>query len=79
MMHYVYLIKLPDDKIYIGYSGNLRERVRKHQKEKHIKGLIYYEAYQDKSEAVAREKQLKKYKSAWGHLKRRVGKSYGSV
>ena len=78
-MYYVYIIKLPDDTLYIGYSTDLRTRIKKHQQEKHFKRLIYYEAYQAKQDAVARERQLKKYKSAWGHLKVRIKRSIKGV
>lgn len=72
-MYYVYLIKYKGDKIYIGYTGNLKRRVKEHK----IKSqdLIYYEAYNSKEDATTREKQLKKYKSAWGQLKKRIRKS----
>ncbi len=40
-----------------------------------MKDLIYYEAYKAKEDAAARERKLKKYKSAWGQLKKRIIKS----
>ena len=78
-MYYVYLVKLPNKKIYIGFSTDLKERIKTHKREKQILGLIYYEAYQDKKEAMEREKQLKKYKSAWGYLKKRIKRSAKSI
>ena len=78
-MYYVYLVKLPNKKIYIGFSTDLKERIKTHKREKQILGLIYYEAYQDKKEAMEREKQLKKYKSAWGYLKKRIKRSTESI
>lgn len=65
--------------IYIGFSTDLKERIKSHQRKKKILGLIYYEAYQDKKDALERERQLKKYKSAWGHLKRRIKRSIKSI
>ena len=78
-MFYVYIVKLPNDKLYIGYSGNLRQRIRAHQSIKDIKGLIYYEAYQNENDARDREKQLKQYKSAYGYLKRRIKRSIENI
>lgn len=78
-MYYVYLVKQPNRRIYIGFSTDLRKRVKVHQVRKRILGLIYYEAYQDKKDAIEREKQLKQYKSAWGHLKKRILRSIESV
>jgi putative endonuclease len=71
-MYYVYILKYGDDKLYIGYSEDLRKRVKQHKASKKNLDLIYYEAYKDKKDAVQRERQLKKYKSAWGQLKKRI-------
>jgi len=58
------------DKIYIGYTSNLHQRLISHN-ELSTKGwtikfrpwkLIYKEEYETKSEAMKREKQLKSYK-----------------
>lgn len=78
-MYYVYLIKLKNNTIYIGFTTDLKERIKTHRREKQIKGLIYYEAYQNKNDALDRERQLKKYKSAWGHLKKRIKISTESI
>lgn len=78
-MYYVYIVKLPSNKLYIGFSGNLRQRLKAHQQQKKIKGIAYYEAYQDKSEAIMREKQLKQYSSAYGHLKKRIKNSIENI
>ncbi len=78
-MYYVYLVKQPNKKIYIGFSTNLKQRIKTHQHKKKILGLIYYEAYRDKNDALVRERQLKKYKSAWGYLKKRIKKSIESI
>ena len=70
-MYHVYALYSPSfEKIYIGYTSNLEERLRSHN---HLstKGytlryrpwkLIYTEDYQTKREAMAREKQLKSAK-----------------
>jgi len=58
------------DKIYIGYTSNLHQRLISHN-ELANKGwtikfrpwkLMYKEEYETKSEAMKREKQLKSYK-----------------
>jgi len=74
-MYYVYLVKQSNGTIYIGFSGNLKQRIKDHKYKKKIQGLIYYEAFQNKKDALEREKQLKKYKSAWGYLKKRIQRS----
>jgi len=43
-MHFVYVLKFNEGKFYIGYTGDLRRRIKEHQqKQKTI--LLYYEAY----------------------------------
>ena len=58
------------DKFYIGYTSDLEERIIRHnQKSKGFTGntndwkLMYTENYPNKSEAIAREKQIKSWKS----------------
>ncbi len=66
-MYYVYILRSQkDEKLYIGYSGDLRGRFAAHQKGKvtatqHRRPLtlIYYEAYLNKADAKGREKFLK--------------------
>jgi putative endonuclease len=68
IMYYTYLLENQDDKSwYIGFTSNLRQRVKEHQEskggrttslKKHWK-LIYYEAYLMKDDAIGREKFLK--------------------
>jgi putative endonuclease len=67
-MYRVYVLHSPDyDKIYIGYTRNLQERVKSHN-ELGTKGwtlkyrpwkIVHTEEYATKREAMAREKQLK--------------------
>lgn len=77
-MHKVYaLYSHSFNKIYIGYTSNLNERLLSHN-ELATKGytiryrpwvLIYTEEYSTKKEAMAREKQLKSAKGRefiWG-------------
>lgn len=66
-MFYVYLLRSKlNGKIYTGYTGNLKERLRKHKNDQvyttarmgNIE-LIYYEAYKDRRDAIQREKYFK--------------------
>ena len=79
-MFYVYVIKSnKDNKLYIGYTKDLKRRIQDHNKGKSfstarrgIFSLIYYEAFKSQKDATTREKQLKKFKSSYGQLKKRI-------
>ena len=76
----MYVLKNPKSQaIYIGFSTDLRRRIQEHRADEH-RGweLAYYEAYRDESEARLRERKLKQYGAALGHLKTRIRKSLGS-
>lgn len=72
-MYYVYMIKRRDGTIYFGYTIDLRRRMKEHKAQE--EDLVYYESYKAKEDAITRERQLKKYQSAWGQLKKRTAKS----
>jgi len=72
-MYYVYVLKIKYNKLYFGYTIDLRRRLKEHKAK--ISNLVYYEAYKSKEDATKREKRLKQYKSAWGQLKKRIVKS----
>jgi putative endonuclease len=63
-MFYVYILKSNfDNKFYTGFTSNLRKRLKEHQagevestKYRRPVELFYYEAYQDKTNALKREK-----------------------
>jgi len=81
-MFYVYVLKLGVDKLYIGYTNNLRRRLLEHQKGQstytRTRGpvtLVYYEAFRSKLDARKREIKLKKYKNSYTHLKKRISSS----
>lgn len=65
-MYYVYVLEEAESKkLYIGYSSDLKNRIRAHSthsvsstKHGNYK-LIYYEAYLNKQDALGREKFLK--------------------
>ena len=66
-MFYTYVLKSQkDDKLYIGFSSNLKNRIIEHNnglveatKARRPLKLVYYEACLEKEKAVAREKTLK--------------------
>ena len=68
IMYYVYLLENSVGEWYVGYTTNLRRRVREHKEKRGGKttrdkgeqwNLIYYEAYTNKQDALGREKFLK--------------------
>jgi len=81
-MHYVYVLhSQKDDKLYTGYTKNLKLRLEKHEKglvestkNRRPLKLIYYEACLTQEDATRREKVLKSYRGKM-FLRRRL-KSY---
>ena len=65
--HYVYILRsLKDRLFYIGYSEDLKTRVKDHNQGKNISTknrrpleLIFYEAYPNKADALRRESYFK--------------------
>ena len=79
-MFYVYVLQSADGKnLYYGFSSNLKQRFAAHQAmPKHVGWkLIYYEAYLNEQDARDRERMLKQYGAARGHLKKRIMRSMG--
>ena len=70
-MYYVYLLKdRIKDEIYIGYSYDLKRRLKEHK----LKNpeLIYYEAYKSEKDARNREMKLKQHGQSKRRLKERL-------
>ena len=72
--YYVYLLaSKKSGALYIGVTNNLIDRVCKHKnnsidgftKNRGIHNLVYFEEYDSIHKAIAREKQLKKWKRQW--------------
>ena len=81
-MYYMYVLKNPkSDGIYIGFSSNLKTRMKAHMESAAHKGwkLVYYEAYLDERDARRRERKLKQYGASLGHLKARIEYSLSQV
>ena len=74
MQSYVYLLtSQPRGTLYLGVTSDLIKRVWQH-KEKLVGGfsskyqvsnLVWYEVHEDITEAIKREKQLKKWNRLW--------------
>jgi len=86
-MHYVYFLKsLSNNKVYVGYTNDLRRRIDEHNnrrggkytKNKGPFALVYYEAYKSEKDAKRREIGLKLHKKAYAQLKTRIIESLKS-
>ena len=83
VVHFVYLLKNNNSKhMYVGYTGNIKQRVSDHNKglveatKRYLPlKLVYYEAYTSKLDAINREYKLKHHGSVIGHLKKRTKNS----
>ena len=81
-MFFIYILKsLKDEKLYVGFTNNLKRRLNNHNKGKVFStksrcpfGLIYYEAYLSKEDAQKREKF---FKTGWGrnYIKKNLQKT----
>jgi len=82
-MYYVYLLKSnKDDKLYLGYTNDLKRRLREHNassskatRSRLPLKLVYYEAYLSEKDAKDREFKLKRFAGSYIHLKHRIRNS----
>ncbi len=74
-MYYVYILTNKTNAVmYIGVTNDLRRRLCEHKNEQiegftkkyHVHKLVYFEEYSEVNDAIAREKQLKR----WVRLKK---------
>lgn len=79
-MYYIYILKDKNKKLYIGYSSNLKQRIKEHLKNKVFTTkkmdsprLFYYESYSNMEAAKEREKKLKQFGSSYAGLLKRIG------
>ena len=69
-MNYVYIVECSDETFYTGWTNNLEKRITQHSSGKGAKytrgrgpvKLVYYEEFNEKSEAMKREYEIKKMK-----------------
>lgn len=79
-MYYVYLLRSKkDEKLYIGYTSELKKRLRQHNdgevistKNRRPFELIYIEGYKSSKDARKRERNLKLFSRAYSALKQRL-------
>lgn len=82
-MFFVYILKSrKDDKLYIGYTNDLRKRIKEHNlglvestKLRKSLYLVYYEAYARREDATKRKHNLKLRAKALRQLKNRIENS----
>ena len=72
--YYVYILaSKKNGTLYIGVTNNLLKRVYEHKnnliggftRKYSVHNLVYYEAYSSIYDAIAREKQMKKWERQW--------------
>ena len=80
-MYSVYVILNEKGERYIGYTGNLKERLKKHNEgdntstKGHRWVLVYAEGYLSKEDALQRERMLKQHGMSKKHLYNRIERS----
>jgi len=82
-MYYIYILKSKtNNKLYIGFTSDLRKRLLDHNNgksnftKKFIPWkLVYYEAYTSEKDAREKERQLKYHGKAWKSLVERINYS----
>ena len=83
-MYYVYILQsLKDHGLYIGYTDNLKRRLKEHQDRKSFatKGrvpfkLIHYQAFESQKDALSTEKYLKTTRD-WERIHRMLKQTLG--
>lgn len=69
-MYYIYILTNKSNAVmYIGVTNNLHRRLHEHKMEQiegftkkyHVHKLVYFEEYTNVNDAIAREKQLKRW------------------
>ena len=74
MAYYVYILaSRKDGAIYIGVTNDIVRRIYEHRikavpgftSKYNITRLVWFEAHDDPTNAIAREKELKKWQRAW--------------
>jgi predicted GIY-YIG superfamily endonuclease len=71
-VHFVYILRCADARLYVGETNDLEQRLRKHQggtasaftARRRPVAMVYAEEYRDRARALAREQQLKRWTRA---------------
>ena len=72
-MYYVYILKHPtEEEIYIGFSTDLRTRMKAHKSKHWEWRLAYYEACASEGDARVRERRLKYHGKVKQSVKKRI-------
>lgn len=81
-MYFVYVLKLNNGNLYVGYTRDIKRRVSQHEEglsaytKKYLPiELVYCEIYKSRHDALERERKLKQHKVALGHLRERIKRS----
>ena len=82
-MFFMYILKsLKDDDLYVGYTSNLKKRLKEHNdglnrstKSRRPFKLVYCECYTSEIDARERESNLKLRTRAFRQLKNRINRS----
>ena len=79
-MWYVYILKHPsEDRIYIGFSTDLRPRMNEHKSADRKWRLVSSEAHASEEDVRERERRLKDYGQVKQLLKKRITRSLQMV
>ena len=70
IQYYVYIMASPSGTLYVGMTNNLQRRVYEHKhgliqgftKKYNVSRLVYFEETGDVQSAIAREKEIKKWR-----------------
>lgn len=68
--YFTYIVASRSHTLYIGFTGNLHKRIFEHKWREHdgfterynCDRLVWFESFQEVAEAIAREKQLKRWR-----------------
>jgi len=72
--YFVYILSSKyNGTLYVGITNNLQRRINEHKaglikgftKKYNVNRLMYFETFQNVSEAIKREKNIKKWKRSW--------------
>ncbi len=76
MFYYFYVLKnkYGNEKLYYGYTSDLRRRVQEHKRKTDC-ALVYYEAFRSQKDAMKRERAIKCSGQARRWLRERIGSS----